>query len=325
MTTENTALALLITVVLLALAAMVWGLVRPGRYTPLERFIYAPVYLLSRVLWRVDIEWVDATVVGDEPSSSNGMLAPTLPSTDGSGIGSRSDRERLLTDRLQGGAILVANHRCSIDPFFVQLIAGRRVHWMVAGEYFKAPLLGNLLRTYEAIPTNRGGVDTNAIKRAIALAASGRFVGMFPEGRINRTAAPLLSVRPGAATVALRAGVPIVPLWIEGAPVGPSIFSPMFRSARIRVFVGQPDDWGLKMRQQRERLAELAISGTARGIDETIVAEIPIGLNEPLASSLDDRSISEAWIHRVMERSLAQSGQASDSVAMAGKNWLREP
>ena len=235
MTTENTALALLIAVVLLAVAALVWGLVRPGRYTPLERLIYAPVYLLSRVLWRVDIEWVDATVVGEKPSSSNGFLAPTVRSTDGSGIGSGSDRDRLLTDRLQGGAILVANHRCSIDPFFVQLIAGRRVHWMVAGEYFKAPLLGNLLRTYEAIPTNRGGVDTNAIKRAIALAASGRFVGMFPEGRINRTAAPLLSVRPGAATVALRAGVPIVPLWIEGAPVGPSIFSPLFRSARIRV------------------------------------------------------------------------------------------
>ena len=88
--------------------------------------------------------------------------------------------------------------------------------------------------------------------------------------------------------------------------------------------MGQPDDWGLRMRQQREKLAELAISGAARGVDETIASEIPIGLNEPLAS-LDDRSISEAWIHHVMERSLAQSGQAADSVAMAGKNWLREP
>ncbi|HUP81143.1 MAG TPA: lysophospholipid acyltransferase family protein, partial [Pirellula sp.] len=192
-----------------------------GKYTPWERILYAPVYALARVLWRVEIEWRGE--LGDSsPESSNDV------------------RNRLLVDRMKGGAVLIANHRCSVDPFFVQLIGGRRVHWMVAGEYFKSFLFGPILRMFQAIPTNRGGVDTASTKRAIALAKSGRFVGMFPEGRINRSKSPLLSIRPGAAIVALRANVPLVPIWIEGAPAGWAVYSALFKAARVRIIVGTP-------------------------------------------------------------------------------------
>ncbi|MFN7732232.1 MAG: lysophospholipid acyltransferase family protein [Pirellula sp.] len=307
----TTALTLLIISLTAAFAAIAWGLIRPGRYNTFERILYAPVYALSRVLWRVDIEWLDA-----QPQPG-GTPEPAQRST---------DRERLLKERMTGGAVLVANHRCSIDPFFVQLIAGCRVHWMVAGEYFKSPLLGDLLRAYEAIPTNRGGSDTNAIKRAIALAASGRFVGMFPEGRINRTDQPLLSIRPGAATVALRAGVPLVPLWIEGAPVGPTIFSPLFRAAKIRVIVGQPDSWGLQRKQealQHRAHAPHAAEGS-RTEPSDASNDVSVAHSAPPAIDNDDRSIAEAWIHRVMQTAVQQSGRSADTIALAGKHWLQE-
>lgn len=301
----NIALTLLIISLTAAFVAILWGLLRPGRYSTFERILYAPVYALSRVLWRVDIEWLEA------PSQPDAAAQPAPRNT---------DRQRLLKERLSGGAVLVANHRCSIDPFFVQLIAGCRVHWMVAGEYFKSPLLGDLLRAYEAIPTNRGGIDTNAIKRAIALAASGRFVGMFPEGRINRTDQPLLSIRPGAATVALRAGVPLVPLWIEGAPVGPTIFSPLFRAAKIRVIVGLPDAWGL----QRKQEALQHRSQASQPEDGSRSDSTQVDASAPPAIDSDDRSIAEAWIHRVMQTAVQQSGRSADAIAMAGKHWLQE-
>ena len=41
---------------------------------------------------------------------------------------------------------------------------------------------------------------------------------MLPEGRINTTDEFMLPVRPGAIVVALKAGAPIVPCYIEGAP-----------------------------------------------------------------------------------------------------------
>ncbi len=242
-----------------------WALLGPGRYNLAERLLYLPVYVLSRVLWRVEVFW--------SPDYSDAENA-----------------RRMLDDRITGGAVLIGNHRCSMDPFFVQLVGGRRVHWMVASEYFKAPIFGPLLRSFEAIPTNRGGVDTASTRKAMALARSGRFVGMFPEGRINRTDQPLLTVRPGAGVVALRAGVPLIPIWIEGAPVGPSILSPLLRACRVRIFVGAPDRWGIQNAQ------------TDRG----------------------ERGLCEQWVVRVMTTSLHHSHQPDATIAMAGKRWVEE-
>ena len=67
-----------------------------GSYTPWERILYAPVYALARVLWRVEIEW-------------RGELGDSIPEA------SNDARNRLLVDRMKGGAVLIANHRCSVS------------------------------------------------------------------------------------------------------------------------------------------------------------------------------------------------------------------
>jgi len=300
----TTALIFLIALLAALAGAVAWTLLGPGRYTFVERLLYAPVYALSRILWRVELEWIESD---SNPRIIEGDCVSSLVTTRDRQVTTR-DRHRLLADRIQSGAVLVANHRCSVDPFFIQLIAGTRVHWMVAGEYFKTPLVGNLLRAFRAIPTNRGGVDTASTKRAIALAKQGKFVGMFPEGRINRTPSPLLSIRPGAALVAVRAGVPMIPIWIEGAPVGPSIFSALFMPAKVRVIVGLPDEWGLQFSKENTTRLETTANG------------------EPVNEEREkrDRSISNQWIHRVMLSALRNSGRTDEAIALAGKKWLEE-
>jgi 1-acyl-sn-glycerol-3-phosphate acyltransferase len=134
-------------------------------------------------------------------------------------------------------------------------------------------------------------MDTASTKHAISLAKQGRFVGMFPEGRINRTGQPLMTIRPGAAIVALRAKVPIVPIWIEGAPIGPSIFSALFRAANIRVLVEKPNDWGLQAVNQHGR---------------------------------SDRSVAEEWIARVMAQAVVRSGRSDPEISFAGRHWVEE-
>jgi 1-acyl-sn-glycerol-3-phosphate acyltransferase len=198
------AIAFLAAVLALPLAAVIAGLVR-SRLNPLECLLWGLAYLLVRLLWR-------ATWSGP------------LPVPEGQ------------------GAIIVCNHRSSVDPFFIQTTTGRPVHWMVASEYFGKPFFGWFLRTCQAVPVHRGGSDTAATKTAIRIASQGGLVGMFPEGRINLTEELMLPGRPGAALIALKARALIVPCYIEGAPFDGTMWGPLLTPSRVRVTFGQPLD-----------------------------------------------------------------------------------
>ncbi len=155
--------------------------------------------------------------------------------------GTRVDKE--LPVHPGKGAVIVANHRSSVDPSFIQTCIRRVVYWMVAREYCETPFLGGLLRVFQVIPVGRGGIDTAATKQAIRLAQEGGLVGMFPEGRINETKDTLLLPgRPGAALVALKARVPIIPVFIEGSPYDGSALGPLFMRAHVRVKIGEQLD-----------------------------------------------------------------------------------
>jgi 1-acyl-sn-glycerol-3-phosphate acyltransferase len=190
---------------LLALLPCIYSVYLATRkpYSVWENILFSPIYTVCRILWRTEI-------------------CSPLPLS------------------AEQGAIVIANHRCSLDPFFVQMLPGRRVHWMVAKEYCEHAIFGAALKLFQVIPTNRGGMDTGATKHAIRYAQKGGLVGMFPEGRINRTPNLLLSIRPGAAKVALKAGVPIVPCYIEGAPRGWFVLSVLFKPAHVKIHCGTP-------------------------------------------------------------------------------------
>lgn len=190
-------------ILIVGLIAYAWHVAQSSDYNFWESALYLPTYLLGRLLWRVHFT----------------NQAPP---------------------ELRGGALLVANHRSSVDPFFVQLAAKRRVHWMVAREYCEHPVFGVVLRWAQAIPTNRSGMDTAATKAAIRLTKSGRLVGMFPEGRLNHTLAPMVSIRSGAAMVAECAEVPIVPLYIAGSPYRREVWSPLIMPAHVAITFGTP-------------------------------------------------------------------------------------
>jgi 1-acyl-sn-glycerol-3-phosphate acyltransferase len=150
------------------------------------------------------------------------------------------------------GAVIIANHRSGFDPMFLQLAAPRMIHWMVAKEYCVNHWLAWFFRLLEAIPAGRGGIDTAAVKQAIRMAASGKLVGMMPEGRINESNDLLLPGRPGAALVALRARVPVIPCHISGAPYNGTTIGPLFMSARVKVTVGDPIDLSEFYGRERE-------------------------------------------------------------------------
>lgn len=164
------------------------------------------------------------------------------------------DRRLPIADDV--GAVIVSNHRSSVEPLLIQLTTNRVVHWMVAREYVEAPYLRVLFRALQAIPVGRRGIDTASTKLAIRHAKEGRLVGIFPEGRINTGDDVLLSGRPGAALVALKAGVPVIPCYVEGAPYRGKVWEPLYTPARVKVRVGEPIDVGPYLRQANAKAAQ---------------------------------------------------------------------
>jgi 1-acyl-sn-glycerol-3-phosphate acyltransferase len=140
------------------------------------------------------------------------------------------------------GAVIISNHRSSIDTLFLQQLIPRAIHYLIAREFVERRFIGWPLRVAGAIPVNRGGIDTAATRQAIRSAEAGEMIGIFPEGRINTTDALMLPGRPGAAMIALRARVPVIPCYIEGSPYGGHVLRPFITPARVKVRIGKPID-----------------------------------------------------------------------------------
>jgi 1-acyl-sn-glycerol-3-phosphate acyltransferase len=118
-----------------------------------------------------------------------------------------------------GGLLLAANHISHFDPFLISLAFRRKIDWMTMAEFFRFRIVGFLLRAVDAFSADRDRADQKTIRTAIERLKGGRVVGLFPEGGIRDGARSLLEgapLRPGAATLAHIAGVPIVPCVILG-------------------------------------------------------------------------------------------------------------
>jgi 1-acyl-sn-glycerol-3-phosphate acyltransferase len=117
-----------------------------------------------------------------------------------------------------GGAILCPNHTSVLDSFFVPAVLPRRVTYVGKAEYMDDWKTRKLFPALGMIPIDREGGD--AAERALATAQRilerGELFGIYPEGTRSRDGR-LYRGHTGPARLALRAGVPIVPIGISGA------------------------------------------------------------------------------------------------------------
>src|SRR4051812_28759611 len=103
----------------------------------------------------------------------------------------------------RGPAILVCNHTSGLDPQLIQSTCGRLITWMMAREYYEAPVLKKILDTVGVIPVSRGARDTAATRAAMRALENGEILGIFPEGKIA-PARELLPFQVGVALLAMK-------------------------------------------------------------------------------------------------------------------------
>jgi 1-acyl-sn-glycerol-3-phosphate acyltransferase len=138
-----------------------------------------------------------------------------------------------------GPAIVVANHRSSVDPFVIGAATGRRVRFLMAREYYEVRGLRWLFKRLGCIPVNRDGSDLGATKTALKALKEGEVIAVFPQGGI-REAGGALEGKDGTALFALRTGAPVVPMYVDGTPNLDSVFLALLRPSRSSLRCGSP-------------------------------------------------------------------------------------
>ncbi len=160
-----------------------------------------------------------------------------------------------------GPAILIANHTCGIDHLILQAGCQRILGFIIAREYYEWSLIHWFTRRVGCIPVNRDGRDLQAIRTALRRLESGRVLPIFPEGRITPSSGRELGpILPGAAYLAVRSGVPVIPAYIRGTPETNMIGKSLITPSHSVVIFGEPVDLsGFEPRQAGDKTVQAEV------------------------------------------------------------------
>jgi len=140
-----------------------------------------------------------------------------------------------------GGVLLATNHQSFIDPVLVGVMLYRPVSYLARSTLFANKYFGWLIRSLHAFPVRRGEGDVGAIKETIRRLKEGHALNIFPEGSRSEDS-EIGPIKSGIALVIRRAGVPVVPVAIDGSfdawPKG----SKFPRPHPVRMMYGKPMD-----------------------------------------------------------------------------------
>lgn len=153
--------------------------------------------------------------------------------------------------------IVVFNHNQRLESVLVPALlffyrGGKPIHFLADWPMLMVPLVASLYRRGQAIIVTHKSARPGflnifkglfreqlpALERARQCLASGRSLGLFPEGTMNRDPAKLMRGRPGAARLALQCGVPVIPVGIRFPLLPPG--SPIHDGARMSLHIGDP-------------------------------------------------------------------------------------
>jgi 1-acyl-sn-glycerol-3-phosphate acyltransferase len=124
-------------------------------------------------------------------------------------------RERKFVP-LSGGGLVMSNHQSHLDPVLVGLATDRRLNYLARDTLFKFAPFRWLINSLDAIPLDREGLGLGGLKETLKRLKRGELVLIFPEGTRTRDG-EVGTLKPGFCALARRAGVPLLPVGIDGA------------------------------------------------------------------------------------------------------------
>ena len=114
-----------------------------------------------------------------------------------------------------GAYIMCANHTSNWDPPIIVACTNRKMHIMAKAELFKNKFICWFAEKCWVFPVKRGGKDIESMTHSLKVLKDGEMLMLFPEGTrngMNKNG----KAQNGAAFMALRTGVPVIPVGIIG-------------------------------------------------------------------------------------------------------------
>ncbi len=132
----------------------------------------------------------------------------------------------------KGPCIIASNHTSNLDAVLLAVHTWEKKYYLAKKELFKNKCFGLVLKSFGAIKIDRQTTDVGAIKKCMKVLKQGKKLVVFPEGTRNENKDMQLGeVKHGVAMFAIKAKVPIVPMFIAKKPK-------FWR--RNRVIIGEP-------------------------------------------------------------------------------------
>jgi 1-acyl-sn-glycerol-3-phosphate acyltransferase len=139
----------------------------------------------------------------------------------------------------KGAFVVAPTHRSLMDIFFTGYITRRRIRFMAKQELFEKPFLAWLFSALGGFPVERGSADRAALRAAQEALEGGEPVAIFPEGT-RRHGRDVVDLFDGAAYLATRVGVPIVPVGVAGSEQILASGRKLPRPHKVAIVVGDP-------------------------------------------------------------------------------------
>ncbi len=117
---------------------------------------------------------------------------------------------------LEGAFVFAPSHRSMLDIPWLATATKRRIRFMGKAPLFRVPLLGSIFRGLGGFAVERDGSDRGPLRDSLALLRDGEVVAVYPEGT-RQHGTKIQPLQPGAAYLAIKAQVPIVPVALAGS------------------------------------------------------------------------------------------------------------
>lgn len=110
--------------------------------------------------------------------------------------------------------IVIGNHQCWIDPVVMAVaVKKRQISLLAKAELGAGGKLTKILQSMHVVLVNRHSTDMEAMRACMKVVREGHILGIFPEGTRHHKGV-MEELESGVAMIALRAGVPLIPMLI---------------------------------------------------------------------------------------------------------------
>ncbi|MGC8465976.1 MAG: lysophospholipid acyltransferase family protein [Acidimicrobiales bacterium] len=168
--------------------------------------------------------------------------------------------------------ILAPTHRSYIDTILVGSVTKTYLHYMAKAELWKSRPFGRFLEILGGFPVDRDAADREALKSALSVLEIGEGLVLFPEGE-RRDGDIVHDLHDGAAYLALRASVPIVPVAFYGSAQALGKGAKLPRSARVRAVVGPsllPQDYVSAERRSSKTVSRASVTRLTEALTQEL-------------------------------------------------------